>query len=305
MDSIVRRWPSLADQLAVATDLYGGHGPELLTAWLDEQTGYVDDLTFARRFSDHVSLPGIAPIDYAHRLLRTGRGEVLGGIRFRGLDVTRPFVDVLAHSFDDLDALGACVAAEWSAFDAPLLRLQTRPGAVSGPGAVLDQTIHVARVDRMTPPDGRIELGDFDDVEEALSLIEKRYRDLEASDAQLAADIAVPDIGDIREWVATGELQAIRAAGSTVGAMAVSAGEIGWIAGDEIQEEVIDAAHANRGYAASAQALWAHRSAADDPGALLIGTIARRNHASRRTAEKSGRPAVLEYVFVQIGNRGR
>jgi hypothetical protein len=280
MNDIIRQWPSLSDQLTVADNLYGDRGVSLLTAWLDEQAGYVGDPSFARLFSDHITLPGIAPIDYAHRLIRTPNGDLLGGIRFYILDVSRPFIDVLAHSFDDLDALAACVAAEWTPFAAPVMRLRNRPGRLRGPGTSADQTIHAARADKMARPDGRVELVDFDDAEEAIRLIEARYRHIEATGPELARDLPGPDPDDIRRWVAAGLLQAVRADGRTVGAFA--------------------AAHAGRGYAASAQALWAARAAADDPAALLIGTIARRNHASRRTAETAGRPALLEDVFVEL-----
>ncbi len=64
------------------------------------------DSDFARSFSDHVHLPGIASLDYAHRHIRTARGELLGGIRFYSRDTARPFVDVLAHSFDDINGHG-------------------------------------------------------------------------------------------------------------------------------------------------------------------------------------------------------
>lgn len=66
-----------------------------------------------------------------------------------------------------------------------------------------------------------------------------------------------------------------------------------------MKEEVIATDHIGHGYAASAQAAWAAQFT-DDPSRLLIGTIDRHNHASRRTAEHAGRPAVLEYAFVQL-----
>ena len=98
--SIAKRWPALADQLAVAETLYGDGGFRRVADWLDEQLGYVGNADFAAQFSDHIELPGIAPIDYAHRTIRTRRGELLGGIRFYGRDIGRPFVDVVAHSFE-------------------------------------------------------------------------------------------------------------------------------------------------------------------------------------------------------------
>jgi hypothetical protein len=152
----------------------------------------------------------------------------------------------------------------------------------------------------MTPPDGRVELVDVHDAEEAFTLIEARHRHLASTDPELARDLAAPDIDGIREWAASGQLHAVRAAGLTVGALAVAPGEIGWLTGAEVKEEANDAAYAGQGYAASAQTLWAHQATAEDPGMLMIGTIVRRNHASRRTAEKAGRPAVLEDVFVEF-----
>ena len=72
------RWPSLADQANVATTLFGDDGERLVAEWLDIQLGFVGDADFAAGFSDHITLPGIAPLDYAHRHLRTPRGELVG-----------------------------------------------------------------------------------------------------------------------------------------------------------------------------------------------------------------------------------
>jgi hypothetical protein len=54
-----------------------------------------------------------------------------------------------------------------------------------------------------------------------------------------------------------------------------------------------------RGYAAAAQTAWA-KPLADSPNRLLIGTIDGLNTASRRTAERAGRPRVLDAVFVSL-----
>jgi hypothetical protein len=142
----------------VAATLYGDDGERLVSEWLDIQLGFVGDAEFAAIFADHINLPGIASLDYAHRQLRTQHGELLGGIRFYGRDLARPFIDVLAHSFTDLSALAEVVAAEWSAFGVRFMRLQHRPGILNGDNVILDQTIHVARYNQMTPPDGRVRL---------------------------------------------------------------------------------------------------------------------------------------------------
>ncbi|MBU8832963.1 hypothetical protein [Mycolicibacterium goodii] len=84
-------------------------------------------------------------------------------------------------------------------------------------------------------------------------------------------------------------------------------GAIGWIAGDEINEEVIATPHNGHGSAVSAQTAWA-ATVATDPDRFLVGTIDRHNPASRLTAVRAGRPRVLDDVFVALGTapaRGR
>lgn len=288
-------WPSLGDQLAVASALYGN--TRCVDSWLAEQFSYVDDLSFARQFSDHISLRGIAPLDYAHRLIETSHGDLLGGIRFYNRDIRRPFVEVIAHSFNDLGAMTDTVAQEWAPFGMYHARLRTSPGRFSGRGVELDQTIHAAAARRMAGVDPGVELAPFERADDAIALVAERYRDLERYDSALAGDIARSDADDIRCWVRSGEMQAIVADGHLVGALAVASDEVGWMTGEVVQDEVVASAYAGRGYAAAAQARWAHEA---NPRALLLGTIARRNVASRRSAERAGRPAVLEDVFLTL-----
>lgn len=84
-----------------------------------------------------------------------------------------------------------------------------------------------------------------------------------------------------------------------IGVFAVLPGRAGWIDADEINEEVVDADYAGHGYAASAQRTWASRPA-NRGGRMLVGTVDRLNVVSRRTAERAGRPRVLEDVFLLL-----
>ena len=296
---ILDRWPPLSDQSALARELFGSEmGQQRVAEWLTAQTDLVADVDFAQEFADHVGLPGIVPADYAHRLVSTTQGELLAGIRFYGRDIGRPFVDVFAHNFDDIDALKVCVTREWSDFKIRYLRLRTRPGLLAArPDVILDQSIHVARYRDMAPADGRVSLGRFGSAEEAIELVAARYRRLAAADSVLFANISQADPDDLRVWHGRDQLRAITLQGSVIGALTIAPGAIGWIVGDEINEEVISVPYAGHGYAASAQCAWAHHVAAD-PDCLLVGTIDRHNHASRATAVRAGRPRVLDDVFV-------
>lgn len=294
----VAHWPSLTDQGRLSEALFGTSAP--VAEWLAAQVRLVDDVDFAREFTAHMHLPGVTELEYSHRLVRTSRGDLLGGIRFYGRDISRPFVEVLAHDFDDLRALADCVRKEWSNFGVRYLRVRTRPRLLTErPDVTLDKTIHVARYGTMTPADDRVTLGRFDTAEQAVDLIAARYAQLADTDPTLSRNLSRSDPDDIRRWHEADQLRAIMFQDRVIGALAVVPGAVGWIAGGVVHEEVMDTRHAGRGYAASAQAAWAQFMAADCTQ-LLIGTIDRHNHASRATALRAGRSRLLDDVFVAL-----
>ncbi|MGH3641839.1 MAG: GNAT family N-acetyltransferase [Mycobacterium sp.] len=292
-------WPSLADQIEVAADLFGSDGDRLVAGWLDGEVAKVDDPAYVRLFTEHVSLPGVAPVDYAHRLVRTSRGALLGGIRFYGRDLGRPFVEIVAHDFDDAEALRACVRGEWSTFAVCFARLRARPGRITGPDVLLDKSIHAARYRDMRPSDGRVTLGPFDAAEEAVTLVRRRYDRVTAEQVDLARNLKPADPDDLDRWHEAGQLDAIRLSGKAIGVLAIAPGRVGWIEGDEINEEVIDAHHRGHGYATSAQTTLAAR-AETRRERFLVGTIDRYNEPSRRTAERAGRPRLLDDMFLRL-----
>lgn len=294
-------WPSLVDELELADTLFGHRGQALVASWLEGETARIDDMGFARQFSDHIELPGVRAEDYLHRRIRTSSGNLLGGIRFYGRDITRPFVEIVAHSFDDLDRLCDCVSREWSMFAPPLLRLRARPGRISGPNVLLDESVYVARYRDMRPPSPDVWLEPFSRVEDAESVVTARYQRMAADDPALARNVFPAATAELAAWHESGQLVGIRTRNALVGLLAVAPGAIWWIDGDEINEEVIAIEHRGHGYAALAQAAWAAH-AARDRSRLLIGTIDRLNTASRKTAEAAGRRRVLDVVFLSLMN---
>lgn len=289
----------MADQVAVSERLFGARGAAMLAAWLDEQLARVDNLEFARQFSDHIDLPGVAPGDYAHRIVDCSGGSLVGGIRFYRRDLDRPFVEVIAHSFADLDALGDCVRSEWAMFRPRDVRLRVRPGRLRGPGVRTDVTVHAARYRDMAFPDAGVTLRPFDDLGDAIALVERRFAHMEEADPALHANVTPADPEELREWHSAGLLKAVIADGHVVGLLAIVAGSVDWIAGDQVYEEVIDAEFAGHHYAASAQTAWAH-TIATESDTYLVGTIDGLNVASRKSAERAGRPQVLEDVFLPV-----
>ena len=194
-------WPSLAGQIDLASRLCGEGGEACVARWLAVQRDRVDDPAFAQLFSDHIDLPGIASGDYNHRLVRTPRGVLLWSIRLYAQDLARPFVEMVAHTFeestDGIAALVDAVASEWSAFTPLHLRLLLAPRAWDAlarfrPDAALDMSVHVALHVEMECPDGRLTLVPFEDVDKAIALVAERYADVAAHDPDLARNIARP-----------------------------------------------------------------------------------------------------------------
>jgi hypothetical protein len=179
------------------------------------------------------------------------------------------------------------------------LRLRVAPGAVDHPAARTDVTIHAASYRDMTLPDRRVQMTPFADVKEAIEIVQGRYSQISTHAPDLARNISPADPEDMRAWHDADQLRAIVFETTIVGLLAIAPGRVAWIEGDEVNEEVVSAAHGGRGYAASAQAAWA-ATMARDQNRVLVGTIDCLNAASRRSAERAGRPAVLEEVFLSI-----
>lgn len=296
-------WPSLAPQSALSSHLFGTHGSKMLGTWFELQLDRLTDPAFARLFSDHIELPDIEVSDYNHRLVRSAKGQLIGGIRFYGGDVSRPFVEIIAHDFQNLEALQDCVAAEWAGFSPLHLRVILASGTELPPFAHVDMTIYAGRLRDMPPPDSRVSLVPFDEVDEAVSMVATRYAKIAKADLRLGRNLSAADEADLKAWHANNQLCAIRVrlhgAETTVGLFAAAPGKVEWIEGEEVNEEVVLSAYSGHGYATSAQLAWVTRSGLD-PNSLLIGTIDRLNLASRRSAEKAGRAALLDYVFVSL-----
>ena len=143
-------WPSLAGQRELALALFGSTGKRLLDDWLDEQTDRKTNPEFARQFTNAISLPNSAPSDFNHRLVSHRGCQLLGGIRFYGGHIDQPFVEVVAHNFDDLDAMRDCVAFEWANFNPGRLRLLVPADEKPIPDTMVDTTIFAARYEDMS-----------------------------------------------------------------------------------------------------------------------------------------------------------
>ena len=322
----VRHWRGLDALAGLARRLPAGTADDrALERWLVRQLGRTTDRAFARLFADHLDLPGIEERDYLHRVVETDGLRLLGGIRFYGQDVARPFVELIAWTplggadgrapegttrhAPPFERLCAIVAHEWRAFAPGHLRvhLPQIPAYLSAEapptlpsGTTTDVSVHLADVREMNADTGTVGLERFDDLAEAVALVRTRFAALRREDPALARDVTPSGADTLAECDAAGSLFAIRVDDETVGLIATLAGAIDWIEGEVVVEEVIRTDRAGRGYASAAQRALASRLAREGRARRLSGTIDSANAASRRSAERAGRPAVSRYAFVPL-----
>lgn len=296
---LVEQWPSLRDQVVVAERLFGPSGPRMVGEWVAEQAGFIDDGDFAKTFSDHVHLPGIASMDFAHRHIRTPRG-----ICSVGSDFTRATSHARSsmswHTASTTSTPDRMRTSRMVAVQRPLPACaDSTPPAGRSAGRVARQEHSRRPMSRHGTVRWPRHTATVRYPEVALDVVADRFAQLAAADPALSNNLSPAAPDDLRYWHAHQQLWAITRGIDTIGVFAVAPGALGWITGQEINEEVISVAHAGQRYATSAQCMWAHRWATDTTD-LLIGTIDRHNHASRATALRAGRPRVLDNVFIRL-----
>ena len=296
--------PSLAPQWKLAESFYGERGAKRLTIWLEQQIERALDSSFSRLFTDHITLEGIGSSEYNHRILQSTSGALLGGIRFFGGDVSHPFVEVIAHSFDRIESLLSDVRSEWSAFAPKSIRMTAASGTLPSPDAILDISIHAARYSEMEMADGRVCLQPLVGLEDACRMVSERYRELSQECPKLAENISPASANELRECSHSGRLFGVALAEDElpdpVGLIAIRLGRVDWIEGHEVVEEVVISEQSGHGIAVSAQKALATLCRGEEPEQLLVGTIDRLNHASRKTAERAGRVEALRKVFIPL-----
>lgn len=277
---------------------------EFISPWLNQQLSRCTDPDFAALFADHIDLPGIYPADYLHKIIPTPSGALLGGIRFYGQDITKPFVELLAWTGPiDLPAWRAAITTAWAEFKPERFRVL----ATNQPdfaGAVLDQSIHVGRAGAMAQraTDNGLALQSCPHPAEAAAQVAAWYQAFAIDHPTLAAELHPADTAELTACQATGTLDFITIDGAIAGLIATEPGPIDWLHGHVMIEEILAPAHRGRGIAAQTQRLLAARLATTHGSETLItGTIHRLNVASHRTATSAGRTALMDYRFLPLG----
>ena len=284
---------------------------------LTVEAARVGDETFGTEFRDKVGIDASDdPLDWANRRVDLPAGGwAVVGIRFRSLDVTRPFVDVVATTEpptpDGLATVAAAVLPGFSSFHPLCLRVDAPDpaGLVArlagdarfGAGCSVDQYVVAGVVDELR---GRPRSPSYDDVAlrpgDAAALAERAaeiYAELGRRNPGLRMWATAEDADSLRDCADQGLLFEALLDGEPAGVVAAVRDDAHGMSGFSVEELCLDADVHGRGLASGlVQRLVDELPAAD--GDVLWGTIHPDNAPSLRNALSVGREVAGGYVWV-------
>lgn len=282
---------------------------------------WVGDGEFGATFRDNIASVDDAgryavpdPLDWANRLVAAGDGWAVTGIRFRALDLDKPFVDVVATSLpptaDALATIADVVLPQYRSFaplalrvdapdpDALVAALRTDPRFA---GAQVDQYVVAGLVSELrarakVPAYHRVSLRPADAADlaqRAASL----YADLAAGRPDLLLWTNPSDGEELASAQARGLAFEVLVDGEPAGVLAADRMDEHALSGFQVVEIVLDGAHLGQRLAPGIlQRLLDELPAGD--GDTLWGTIHPDNLPSRRNAASIGREVVGGFVWV-------
>lgn len=289
-------------------------GAEAVTATLareftaDLERLYSDAL--AAEFGHYCPVQGAAADDYKNRLLEVGGLELLTGVRFLGLDINQPFVDVIYQSEavltpEWLNDVKDAVRQEFAVFKPKRVRFYV-PSHLPRFSEDGDKRLIAAPLEVMLAQP-QPETFDRVNLKRATSLAfypeyAASYRELHAERPELRAVAQVESEDDMKGYLENGLLFEIFVDEAWAGVSAVYKDVNTGLSGFCIGEVVLTKAFRGRGFGSAAQLQLASRLARQGVGQdeLLFGTIGAVNVSAQRAALRAGRIDLGGHVWASL-----
>lgn len=278
----------------------------------------VGDEQFGATFRDNTRYASVAvtdPLDWANRVIELPGGHwCVTGVRFRGLDVNRPFVDVVATSLppraDALAMLSAVVVAQYSAFKPHAIRVNApSPDELVAAlradarvaGAAVDQYIVAGLVRELrerpqVPRYAEVQLRPMPPNAAAES-IATMYARLQESLPDLSEWATPSSIEELKECAAEQLLFQVSIDTEPAGVIAAHREDDHGMTGFVVQDIVVDQDHRGRRLAPAIHQRLLSQLPAQD-GDVLWGTIHPDNLPSLASAHAIGREVIAGYAWV-------
>jgi L-amino acid N-acyltransferase YncA len=287
-----------------------------LASALEAEVRRVGDVDFGAGFRNDVGVDVGTPPDWANRRIDLASGGwAVTGIRFRGLDPNRPFVDLIATSEpptpDGLAAVAASVVPAYAPFTPRALRAEVfDPAALVaaletdarfGPRCGIDMHLVAGRVDELL---ARPRVPAYDHValrpgaaDRLAALVADVYVGLAARNPDVLM-WATPESEDsLADCAAQGLLFEVLADANTAGAVAAIRADAHGMRGYSVQEICLDDRYRGRRLAAGVMQHLLERLPAE-AGDVLWGTIHPQNMPSLHNARSIGREPVGGYAWI-------
>lgn len=287
-----------------------------IRASVEQDAAWVGDESFGATFRDNVgSVPVADPLAWANRLLDLGAGEwAVVGPRFRGLDVSQPFVDIVATSLpptaESMRVLLDAVQEPYAGFAPRRVRVDAPDpdafvAALSSDGlsATVDQYVVAGLVAELrraprVPRYSDVALESIDPAAGAVFLAEC-YAELALERPELPQWSTPSDADELSECAEQGLLFQTVVDGQRAGLVGARRNDAHAMTGFDVVDIVVATSHRGRGFGPAALQRVCDALPAN-PGDVLWGTIHPDNAPSRRNAARIGRTVVGGFVWVDL-----
>lgn len=297
--------------------LHTWYAPDVLRTQFEsdlaEEVGRVSDPAFAAAFRSHAPMEGVTRDEaYLNRVLEVPHlGAALVGLRFRALDLARPFVTVVAHSeplpgVKELHDAVAFLRAQFAEFAPKHVQFFVPAGRELDethfpPGSHWDVHVIAGRLNdlRKRPwPEhaDRVTL----DVPADLSFYPRyvaAYETLYAAHAEHREFARIEELDDLARYLQDGTLFEVRVDGAWAGVVAVTPAAEQGLSGFVVTEMFLEGAHRGRGFGPAVGRRLVERLQGE-AGDVLYGTVHHGNVTARRSAYAAGREDVGAFFWV-------
>lgn len=287
---------------------------ENLEVELADQIRRIYDLGLAGQFRTYCQIPGAGTEDYKNAWLELpDDGWALCGIRFRGLDLQRPFVDLVGSSRlngppEGIEPIVRAAEERYRVFRPLHLRV-----FVAGHRSALASQIPDAFVERgvFARPVSQLRAAPLPvgmervalrrtDVADLAHRLQVGYEDLQSQHPEHKEHASAASLDDLQYYDAEGVVFEVVIDGKPAGVVAAYRDVGKGMAGFQVGEIFLYEGWRGQGLGPAAlRALIEALPAREDD--VLFGEIDSRNVPARKTAESSGRVGIGYYVWIALG----
>lgn len=283
--------------------LFAPYG-DIVSQGIKDEIESLKELTCAdvcRKRHQHFNLPKTKPEDFKERIIQLGENDfILAGIRFNGMDVTKPFVSVWSSTLElselKIGGMRNIIRKEFSVFDPYAFQMRL-PSSMAVPmDSEADRFVIAGLIEEM---EGLSSSGIVLETPKEIDFYEKykdEYELFHQMHPALAREVKREDKIDLQDALRKNLLFTIYIDGTFAGLIAGYESDYNGIKGVCILEELLFHSYRGKGYGPQIQNAFANKLRGKYK--ILWGTISAKNAPSLKTALSNRRKVIeTDYFF--------